>query len=67
MKNKDKSEFARLSRNVSRKLIDSLCLIEILEAVINADIKTEMLIKLLKRNIKPAFDEIENYRHKNYF
>ena len=62
MKTKNKPAPVKLSRNIAGRLLEALYILEIMEALAEGDGKSEILIKMLRRSIKPAFDEIEECR-----
>jgi|GEM_PF-4225467 len=62
MKTKNKPAPVKLSRNIAGRLLEALYILDIMETLAEGDGKSEILIKMLKHNIKPAFDEIEECR-----
>ena len=66
MNTKNKTASIKLSRNIAGRLLEALYILDIMEALIEGDGKSEILIKMLRHNIKPAFDEIEECRRRIY-
>ena len=63
MQNKKKRTLEEINRDVSGKLQDSFHLLEVLEYIIDGSSKEDLLVAILKRNIKSAFKDIERCRN----
>ena len=64
MKNKKEQNIAQLSKNISRKLIESMYFLEIMSDIIEGEGKLDTIIKHLRLNMKSAFSMIEQCRNK---
>ena len=60
----NEQNLAKLTRDISNSLLNSINLVEILEEITDIDSKSGTVITILQNNLKSAFENIENCRHK---
>ena len=59
-KNKDLNY---LNKKISKRLLESMRLLDILETLIDGKAKEDILISIIKQNIKTSFNDIQDCRH----
>ena len=59
---KRRKNLAELTRDISGRLLDSMYLAEVLEEQIDGEAKSDIILKILKNNMKSAFYNIEECR-----
>lgn len=57
-----KRNIAQINRDISRNLLDSFRIIEILEDIADGEAKTSILLRIAKSNLEKAFKDIEHCR-----
>lgn len=58
----NKQSLSKLSRNISRKLLDSIYLLEIMEELTDGKAKEGTLLDIVQNKIHTAFNDIEQCR-----
>jgi len=62
MKYKGKRNLAEINKDISLRLLDSVCILEILEDMFDGERKESFLIDTAKKNLRKAFEDIEKCR-----
>ena len=52
-----------LNKKISNRLLESMRLLDILETLIDGKAKEDILINIIKQNIKTSFNYIQECRH----